>query len=63
MKTSTVATDDKRIFVSLVYLLQYTDANSFVLESGRRSRIVEIGKESIDRRSMDHGAWSIEGGE
>ena len=45
MKTRTVATDDNEVgcIVSLCVAV-YFDANSFFLATGRRSRIVEIGR-------------------
>ena len=54
VKTSTMATDYKRWVVSLVYALQYIDANSFFLADGHGSIIGEMWRQA-------GGAWSVEG--
>ena len=58
METNAVATDNKRWFVLLVYLLQYIDANSFFVTIGRKSIIIEMGIQVKHR--LVGGTWNME---
>ena len=58
VKTNVVATDNKRWSVLLVYVLQYIDAKSFFVTIGRKSRIIEMGRQVKHR--LVGGTWSME---